>query len=517
MSCQKISLLRQIGRTLLIAAVLIIAACSDSNKQQIFDPETGKHIANWITDHRAAFLSDPGRCTPCHGTDYRGGISGVSCYSANYGGTACHANGPGHAAGWATPTVHGPAAKSAPNASAMRGFSTCQICHGTDFTGGFSNRACAACHGGSAPHPQSWIRITYTHTNTDTGNAPVCALCHTNGSHSPIPAPSPAPSAGTSPGCFNATLCHGAAGHPTNWTTPTIHGPAAKSAPSAAAMQGFSSCQPCHGNTFAGDSAHPACFSCHGGSAPHPVHWITSPYTHTNTNEGNAVVCSLCHSAGANSPTTAPPTPAPGTPPGCFNATLCHAQAACGSCHGIPPDGTIAPNVAGRHPQHMAVNASIACGTCHNGAGSGTALHENGTVNVIFDPVYNAISGAAAYNAGSNTCTNVSCHGGQTTPNWFTGTISVNTQCTSCHASGQGQYNGYYSGKHSDHSGRGCTECHDTTKLSSVHFNDLNTTTMTQAYQTLLNSLNYTGTGGGTFGTCTINCHNEDHVGRGWQ
>ena len=507
--------LRSTVSALVIAVALAAAGCSSGNSQAILDPNTGKHAANWIVDHRVAFLTDPALCTECHGADLRGGISGVSCYSANYNGMSCHANGPGHVAGWAVPTSHGASAKSAPNAAAMHGFATCQVCHGSDFSGGMANRACSSCHGVSAPHPGAWINNTYTHTDTNTGNAPVCALCHTNGRNSPIAPPSPPAAAGTPPGCYNSTLCHGQI-HSAPWP---LHGTSAKAAPVPANMTGFSTCQSCHGSTFGGDATHPACSSCHGVNAPHPASWITTSLTHTNTNTGNAAVCALCHANGANSPIAPPSPPAPaGTPPDCFNNTLCHAQFACGSCHGIPPDGSTAPNVAGRHAPHMSVNAVIDCGTCHSGAGSGSALHKNGVVNVIFNTAYNAKTGPASFSAAANTCSNVSCHGGQATPNWLTGVINVNTQCTSCHAYGTAQYNSFNSGEHNLHVNQksiACTECHDTTKLSAVHFNDLNTTTMTQAYLTLLNALNYTGTGGSA-GTCTINCHNENHVNRSW-
>jgi predicted CxxxxCH...CXXCH cytochrome family protein len=147
------------------------------------------------------------------------------------------------------------------------------------------------------------------------------------------------------------------------------------------------------------------------------------------------------------------------------------------------------------------------------GAGSGTTLHQNGVVDVIIDPTFNAKSGTAAYNPTSITCSNVSCHGGQTTPGWLSGTvIDVNTQCTSCHASGTTQFNSYFSGRHSLHVGfAACTECHDTTKLASVHFSDLNTTAMINSYQTILSGLNYTGTAT-ALGTCgNFTCHGETH------
>ena len=518
---------------LCIGAASVVAGCSSPNSQVFFDPNSGKHVAGWVSTHPAQFLSDQSQCTPCHGADLHGGMSGVSCYSASFGGMSCHANGPGHAdpAAWADPAQHGAAAKAAPNPAAMHGFSTCQICHGVDFTGGMSLTACASCHGGSAPHPTSWLPTdTYRHDTTNEGNAPVCFICHANGKNSPI-GPPPAPPAGTPPGCFNNTLCHAAVGHPAGWSDPSKHGAAAKSTPAAAA--GFAYCESCHGSDFTGGAALTSCFSCHGVSAPHaPAPWRmpTSAYTHTSTDQGNAPVCAQCHTNGANSSVQPnPPAPA-GTPPGCFNNTLCHATLVCGSCHGIPPDGTAFPNSAGSHTQHMAVNTNIVCGTCHQGAGSGTALHQNGVVDVILDPTYNAKSGTAAYASASLTCTNIACHGSSRTqtstqananppqstpgrtPVWGSGTIDVNTQCTACHVLGQSaglpENNSYYSGQHRRHvyrQGRACTDCHDTTKLAPVHFTSLTAPiSETTAAATLKSTLNFNGT------TCNPGCHGTE-------
>jgi len=210
----------RIGVTLGIGMLLLAAACSDTRKESVpFNSETGKHPTNWNV-----------------------------------------------------PTAHGAAAK------ASTGFSSCQICHGSDFTGGLSTRSClntAGCHGAavSSPHsPIPWRGGARTHTDTNTNNAPVCALCHTNGQNLvSIPAPTPPPP-GTPPGCFNITLCHGPAGHAAGWANPDTHGAAAKSAPNATAMQGFSTCQACHGANFAGDAA-TTCFTCHGVSAPHAFPW----------------------------------------------------------------------------------------------------------------------------------------------------------------------------------------------------------------------------------------------------
>lgn len=148
----------------------------------------------------------------------------------------------------------------------------------------------------------------------------------------------------------------------------------------------------------------------------------------------------------------------------------------CTACHGQPPSGTAYPNVAGRHAVHTGLpGVTNNCAACH-----ASAAHD-GTVNLGVAASYNAKSGTAVVNS-NMTCANVSCHGGQTTPVWQTGNIAVDTQCTNCHASGTTQHNGYSSGQHSKHIGKGyaCTVCHNPTKLATGHFSNLATSTFEQ-------------------------------------
>ena len=198
---------------MLLSAVIIAAAgCSSSNKEAQFDPNTGKHPADWIVGHRVAFLNSPNSCTPCHGTDLRGGISAANCFSASFSGLNCH--GPSwHLPNWENPDSHGASAKAMPNITAATGFAACQICHGANFAGdiGVTCLNNGSCHGTdvSAPHsPQPWRGGTRTHTNTNEGNAPVCGLCHL-GNRTP-PAYVPLQPGTPPPDCFNNTLCHGA-------------------------------------------------------------------------------------------------------------------------------------------------------------------------------------------------------------------------------------------------------------------------------------------------------------------
>ncbi len=377
----------------LLSLIAIFFGCSQSNNRSksSFNSDTGRHITGWNlpSGHGTSVKSQPDgftTCKECHGSDFSGGISSVACSSCHgisaphptswmtgtythmntdpgnaaacaqchtnganspvappsppapagtapgcFNSTLCHAQG-GHQAGWNDPAQHGVAAKAAPDPAAMHGFSSCQICHGNNFSGGFVNTACSSCHGGSAPHPTSWSTGTYTHINTDTGNAAVCALCHTNGANSPIVPPSPPAPANTPPGCFNSTLCHAEVGHPVGWNDPAQHGVAAKAA------NGLTGCEQCHGADFTGGLAQVACSSCHTVNAPHPpAPWKNSTYMHTSADPSNAAVCGLCHLNGRTPPSYVP-LPG-GTQPNCFNNTLCHTKAGCYSCHGSTQNG----------------------------------------------------------------------------------------------------------------------------------------------------------------------------------
>jgi len=343
------------------------------------------------------FIADGGisSCAECHGSDLSGGISKVSCFGNPAG---CHHD---PVANWATPAVHGATAKKAPGSS---GFASCQICHGNTFSGGGAGIACADCHGVPAPHPAApWRGPTFTHTDTDPSNAPVCARCHFPGSpNNPANHPATPAAARTPPGCFNSTLCHGNASavpHPVGATwvaTPPAaqpHGNDAKATPGA--TTGFSYCQVCHGTgttspaNFGGGSSGISCFPCHGVSAPHaPAPWRSSAgstYNHTNTDTANAPVCQQCHFPGSpNNPANHPPSPAPaGTPPGCFNSTLCHGLV-------VHPAGWAQPSQHGTAAKALpsASGGFSFCQACH---GTGTTPPDNfsgGTAGVSCYPCH---------------------------------------------------------------------------------------------------------------------------------
>ena len=268
---------------------------------------------------------------------------------------------------------------------------------------------------------------------------------------------------------------------------------------------GAGSCATCHNSPrqevidAIGLGANPThCLDCHSdkeltphGSVDHVAYgYVTLRVTpcgdcHDPGSAENATVdvthngnCSLCH--------TTVPNLQPGIPAGGGDCAACHGSnvqtvhPSCTYCHGEPPNGTSSPNTEGAHDAHAALgfgSVNPSCSACHN-----NATHYNGTTNVSFSSSFDdESSGSPSFNG--STCSNTSCHGGQTTPNWSSGSINVNSQCTSCHArrtySNQ-EYNSYYSGEHSKHISHNvdCWDCHSTTKLANGgHFSNLQTTT----------------------------------------
>ncbi len=293
--------------------------------------------------------------------------------------------------------------------------------------------------------------------------------------------------------------------HPANWL-PAGH--------MAAAQANESACTQCHGSDYSGGISGVSCTLCHlgGVNSVHPVSWGTG--SQVVPNHGAYVVsngttsCSnvWCHGSGLVGVTDSGPACV-----SCHLGGLSTILSGCVNCHGVPPNGSADPNVAGAHAVHNALpNVTNVCNTCHNGAGSGTVNHDNGIIVVQFLSVYSAESGTAIYNAADNTCSNVSCHGGQTTPVWLTGSLDVSTQCTSCHAYGNSEYNGFYSGQHYFHVevlDFQCTVCHNVSQLAVSHFVSLNTPTVegleAPAALTIQSDVNFNPVNL----TCTPSCH----------
>lgn len=318
-----------------------------------------------------------------------GGISKVSCFSCHTQGPVHLPGWASFSQHGRRGAELAPVSTTAPAVPVMAGFAHCTKCHGSDYAGGASGVSCKACHSTSPHPPKPWFDktgATPSHSLVDSANVTECAKCHAGGANSTV-RPTTAPAAGAAPGCYNATLCHGSPAHslstwiqnhwsdyvkdpaqcvachgsttnpaqaggvarvscftchpngvlqhPTNWALSSQHGasallaPVATLAPAVPVQQGFVHCAKCHGSDFSGGLSNVSCKACHT-KAPHPAKpWLAFSGTtllrgHDVLEPGNLVSCVQCHAAGANSDRK-PSIPAPsGTAPGCSNATLCH-------------------------------------------------------------------------------------------------------------------------------------------------------------------------------------------------
>lgn len=358
-----------------IAVLMLISlwGCGKGNSNSVALDASGKHPAGWVDalnggNHSKSYLASPDACKECHGADLTGGISKVSCLSADRNGISCHAQGPsGHPAGWALPTAHGAHAKSA--AVGADGMAFCTNCHGADYRGaGFIQKDCLRCHV-TAPHPpKPWSGGTFTHTTTDTSNAPACALCHTGGANLSTIIPA-TPSGAT--GCFNNTLCHGVMGHPFPYGG-SAHRPGGTGTLLANAQAPYTNCSSCHDTTTAGGT--------------YPVARGVKP------------LCSACHLNMTNFG---------GATPGCWD------------CHGASPtdgrpNGTTFPNRQGSSDGHNRSTHQVNCTVCHPFS-TGNASHgwSNGTKssNAQVVPALNWNPGTRQAGTGSCSPSSISgCH-----------------------------------------------------------------------------------------------------------
>ncbi len=369
---------------LLLSLATAYMGCStgvDNSSLNLLDAQ-GKHSTpNWVSTmpgassvHPALALPDGSRCMECHGSDLKGGIAKVSCFT-----TACHH---GTRPDWVQvpgqSQRHGTSAKKAPGNS---GFVSCRICHGVDFSGGGANVSCtntdADCHGigVKSPHPaRPWLGGVpggKTHDNTAPQNADVCINCHAGGANTnpPHPPPTPAP-AGTLPGCFNSTLCHALpTTHATGsvWLDPNVggsgfHGTAAKA--------NLLYCQLCHGTqgtiAFSGGHASTACSVCHTASKAHPTDWQgvrpigTASISH-RTSGNRTDACGICHKVdgpGSN--------PNNAAAPSCFSASFSNALGQARFCHSNGPGQPDHAVPFYTHPATDNTLFGVRCSNCHN-------------------------------------------------------------------------------------------------------------------------------------------------------
>jgi len=467
-------------------------------------------------------------CAQCHDSTSGALISIASGKSAPGNCQTCHTDT------WTA--LHTAPTAQPDHSAAVSGSSECTSCH--DATAGTATGVptsladnkvhdnCAVCHNADGS-----LKAAASAGNDGVAN---CTDCHTNtfdvihAAHAHTVAVGSNDLSYNPPGTL-CSSCHVVA----NWSE--IEG-----IEHNVATNGAGSCATCHNSTrqevidaiaLGANPTH--CLDCHSdkeltphGSVDHMALGyvtITTPCSdcHDPSGVANATVdvthlgnCSLCH--------TTVPDLQPGLPSGGGNCAACHGSnvqtvhPSCTTCHGEPPNGTTSPNTEGAHDAHAPLGfGSVipSCSACHDGA-----THYSGTVDVDILASFDAQSGAAVAN-GDGTCSSTRCHGGQTSPAWLIGSIDVNTDCGSCHkrqtwgSPDQYKYNDYYSGRHRDHTSRSsinCWDCHNTTKLATGHFSNLQTSTFEQDPA---GTIGGSGTKVGSYsnGSCSnIQCHGSE-------
>jgi hypothetical protein len=345
-------MMKQIILLLAVSALLFLAACSDPQDAPLApQAQVSVHVQGWNVaaspDFHGKALApkqfNSEECRPCHGSQYDGGISNVSCKT-------CHASFPHPATGWVG--GHGTFLKS-------NGYdlNSCQSCHGQNYGTVKVSNSCLTCH-------------------TKQGGPEACNLCHGN-------------STGDVTDLKNAAPPNGLDDE-TGATTPAV-GAHQAHLPFNPNLSVAEACQECH--------AVPANFFAAGhvdadGEAEVPFNGALSRLITERGNRvpnavydpaGNTCSGTYCHGNWAllksfspydfvytadkmEGNAAAPRWTDPNT-------------AACGTCHGLPPTG------------HQDAPLT-ACMTCHGDVVDGfgninnKAKHANGKVNVIFKDEY---------------------------------------------------------------------------------------------------------------------------------
>lgn len=521
--------------------------CHANGPGQASHPLDGSFLNGAV--HGKVAKADLTACQVCHSSNPSGGPGSnprfnVGIQSGPAPGTGCeqcHGANYAHPAAWAGPnsTFH----YSAGNIQAA-----CTLCHGVTLDGGVGLN-CKSCHIETTDFS---LNCTFCHGFPPDGTAEP-RVGGTPVNHAAVPLSSHDQCA-TCHGVKNTTAGLTGKLNPSanyqafNKTTDVIgdhwngklnmNGPTGTGAGYNSTNFGCDSAG-CHAN----DAGHRlsgsgltlafADYGNGGGAAPHAVgsNWLLKSQ-HATQAVANLASCLVCHRQ-----TSAEG----GTAPACQD---CHKLAprmvlttvGCASCHSAPPNGVnpgaAQPNRAGNHGRHVGLTATTTdCSSCHQGGGTNSLTHYDRTgttpnypAEVTFLASYNAQSGGATFSAAAQTCSKVSCHGGNTTPNWYTGSLPLattastsNTYCLSCHVSGTTEFNGF-AGAHNRHviqSNILCVFCHNTTVLQNgmggnSHWSNLET----QAFEL---APGFTVGGGSTVVTYDgTNCTNPCHAVRSW-
>ena len=149
------------------------ASCHDCHATGAAPHPTGQ---TWLDRKSATFHGVPAKqnvaqCAACHGSDYNGGSSGVSC-------NKCHFGPSGTMVPQGQSWTHG----TVPHSSLSSYGTVCNQCHGLDRSYGIGPASCHDCHGSVASHQtgQVWLdrKSAAFHGIPAKQNVLQCAACH---------------------------------------------------------------------------------------------------------------------------------------------------------------------------------------------------------------------------------------------------------------------------------------------------------------------------------------------------
>lgn len=297
---------------------------------------------NWLSKgvngfHGDAAQQDIDSCRQCHGQDYRGGSSGVGCYTCHFGPTGSKVPG---GVSWS----HG----STPHAALEPYIDTCNACHAIDRNYGFPPASCHDCHAvESHPLGEPWLKKTVNgyHGDAADQNLAACASCHG--------ADYRGGSSGVS--CYQ---CHFG---PSGSRSPSGSGWNHATGSHSSLQSQEAVCTACHTINRSYGLAPESCHDCHDNGPSHATGatWLL-PQNHAQQSISNRSACLGCHAMSGSG----------GSSPSCRS---CHTAADpplsignCVSCHAKPPN-------TGKHTKHISEGAT--CVNCHDGFGSASLGH----------------------------------------------------------------------------------------------------------------------------------------------
>lgn len=126
---------------ILISMIAVLISYCSEDKNPL---PSVSHPEEWNTAQAADFHGNKvltagyETCKSCHGVDFKGGKSGLGCYSSN-----CHSTFP-HQPEWTY--IDDAKSHAAYLNENMGDTGNCKKCHGTDLRGGTSGVSCYSCH-----------------------------------------------------------------------------------------------------------------------------------------------------------------------------------------------------------------------------------------------------------------------------------------------------------------------------------------------------------------------------------